>query len=194
MPPSVCKRKWPNSKFKQKFRVRRNRRLTQVCWLPGAGNYMLFIIFQAGEDYYALEAHKIIEVVPLLTLRGCPGAPAYIAGLANYRGVGVPVVEFGRLIGRAPCNVYLSTRIIMTSYTGAGGRQRTIGLLAETVTDTVERAEADFSQNNVVSPGHTCLGKLAIHGAGFIQRVLINQLVPKELEPMLFAEQEHPAS
>ena len=155
---------------------------------------MLFIVFKAGNANYALEARKVIEVVPLVTLRACPGAPAYIVGLANYRGTGVPIVDLGRLVGGAPCAVYLSTRIILTPYAGGVDQQRVIGLLAETVTNTVEREEADFSQDNVAVPGTSCLGKLAVSGTGFIQRVVIAQLVPKELEQMLFAKPEKPAS
>jgi len=155
---------------------------------------MLFIVFKAGNTNYALEARQVIEVVPLVTLWACPGAPAYIAGLANYRGIGVPVIDLGRLIGGAPCAVYLSTRIILTPYPGVDNKQRIIGLLAETVTNTVEREEADFGQNNVAVPGTSCLGKLAVSGTGFIQRVVVAQLVPKELEQMLFAEPEKSAS
>ncbi|MBU0715985.1 MAG: chemotaxis protein CheW [Verrucomicrobia bacterium] len=147
---------------------------------------MLFIVFKAGNANYALEARKVIEVVPLVTLRACPGAPDYIAGLANYRGTGVPIVDLGCLVGGAPCAVYLSTRIILTPYAGGGDQQRIIGLLAETVTNTVEREEADFSQNNVTAPGTPCLGKLAVNGTGFIQRVIVNNLVPRELDNLLF--------
>jgi chemotaxis-related protein WspB len=148
---------------------------------------MLFIVFKAGNANYALEARQVIEVVPLVTLRACPGAPVYIAGLANFRGTGVPVVDLGRLVGGAPCAVYLSTRIILTPYAGGDGRQRIIGLLAETVTNTVEREAADFVQNNVAVPGTPYLGNLAVNGAGFIQRIEAARLVPKELEPILFA-------
>ena len=155
---------------------------------------MLFIVFKAGNANYALEARQVIEVVPLVTLRACPGAPAYIAGLANYRGTGVPIVDLGRLVGGAPCAGYLSTRIILMPYAGGGNQQRVIGLLAEAVTNTVEREEADFNQNNVAVPGTSGLGKLAVSGTGFIQRVVIERLVPKELEQILFAEPEKSVS
>ena len=154
---------------------------------------MLWIVFNVGEACYAMDARQVIEVVPLVTLRACPGAPAYIAGLANYRGTGVPIMDLGRLVGDAPCTVYLSTRIILTSYAGGGNQKRIIGLLAETVTNTEEREEADFSQNNVAVPGTSCLGKLAVSGTGFIQRIVVAQLVPKELEQMLFTEPEKSA-
>jgi len=155
---------------------------------------MLFIVFKAGNANYALEARQVIEVVPLVTLRVCPGAPAYMIGLANYRGTSVPIVDLGRLVGDAPCAVYLSTRIILTPYAGADGQQRVIGLLAEAVMETVDREEADFSQAGVAASGKSCLGKLAVSGTGFIQRIVVEQLVPKELEKILFVEPEKSAS
>lgn len=155
---------------------------------------MLFIVFKAGNANYALEASRVIEVVPLVTLRACPGAPAYIAGIANYRGMGVPVVDLGRLVGSTPCTAHLSTRIILTSYAGTGNQQRVIGLLAETVTNTMERKETDFDQSPVTASGTAGLGKLAVDGIGFIQQVVVTKLVPKELEQMLFMEPEKTAS
>lgn len=155
---------------------------------------MLFVVFQAGNASYALAARQVITVVPFVTLRPCPGAPAYVAGLANYRGIGVPILDLGRLVGGAPCAVCLSTRIIMTSYAGGQNQERIIGLLAETVMETVERQESDFSQTGVAASGTSCLGKLAVSGTGFIQSVVVEQLVPKELERMLFAEPEKSAS
>ena len=58
----------------------------------------------------------------------------------------------------------------------------------------MEREEADFDQNNVAVPKTSCLGKLAVSGTGFIQRVVVEQLVPKELEQILFTEPEKSAS
>ena len=61
------------------------------------------------------------------------------------------------------------------------------------MTNTVEREEADFNQNNVAVPGTSGLGKLAVSGTGFTQRVVVERLVPKELEQILFAEPEKSA-
>jgi len=155
---------------------------------------MLFVVLTVGDAKYALDARQVIEVVPLVTLRACVGAPASIAGLANYRGTSVPILDLGRLLGGAPCVLYLSTRIILLSHAGAHGVSRVIGLLAETVTNTVVREEADFCQQNLDAPETSCLGKLAVCGTGFIQRIEVSRLVPKALERLLFAEPEPAAS
>jgi chemotaxis-related protein WspB len=155
---------------------------------------MLFIVFKAGNADYALEARQVIEVTPFIALRPCPGAPASVAGLANYRGTGVPVVDLARLLGGASAGASLSTRIILTPYAIDEARRRIIGLLAESVTNTVQLEESDFSQASVTVPGAPGIGKLAVHGASFIQRVLPERLIPKELEQILFAEAEKIAS
>jgi chemotaxis-related protein WspB len=149
---------------------------------------MLFVVFKVSGIEYAIEARQVVEVIPLVTLRKCPGSPAYLAGLANYGGVGLPVVDLGRLVGGLSCVTYLSTRIIVMDYAGNGGRQRRIGLLAESVTNTVERAESDFCQDGVGLQGSLGQGKLAVNGAGFVQRVVAANLLPREVEAELFAE------
>lgn len=151
---------------------------------------MLFITFKAGIIRYALEAHKVIEIVPLVILRACVGVPAYIAGLFNFRGAGVPVVDLLRLTGGAPCAAHLSTRIILTPYAAQDGRRRAVGLMAESVTETIEKEPSDFAESGLTTPGTPYLGKLAMGESEFIQQVVVEQLLPKELEGMLFAAPE----
>jgi len=151
---------------------------------------MLLITFKAGQLQYALEAHKIIEIVPMAILRACVGVPAYIAGLFNFRGVPVPVVDLGRLTGGTPCAAHLSTRIILAPYTAQDGRKRTIGLMAESVTETVDKQASDFTESGLATAATPYLGQVAAGASGFIQQVVVEHLLPKELEGMLFAAPE----
>ena len=151
---------------------------------------MLLITFKAGQLQYALEAHKIIEIVPLAILRAYVGAPAYIAGLFNFRGAPVPVVDLGRLTGGTPCAAHLSTRIILVPYTAQDGRQRAIGLMAESVTETMDKQASDFTASGLATPETPYLGPVAMSASGVIQQVVIEHLLPKELEGMLFAVPE----
>ena len=61
---------------------------------------MLFLLFQIGKDRYALEASRVVEVVPLLALKELPQAPKGVAGLFNYRGALVPAVDLSELARR----------------------------------------------------------------------------------------------
>ncbi len=151
---------------------------------------MLFVIFQVGNAGYALEARLVARVIPHVKLRACPSAPACLAGLANYHGAAVPVIDFSLLMGGAPSVAWLSTRIILANYAGHDARQRMIGILAERVTSAMELAETDFEQAGVAQAGMAGLGGLAARGTGFVQRVFMTRLVPAELEQLLFIEPE----
>ena len=78
---------------------------------------MLILTFTAGGNRYAVEAARVIELVPRVELRCMPHAPAFLAGLLDYRGTVVPVVDLGLLLGSSPCQDRLSTRIILVNDT-----------------------------------------------------------------------------
>ena len=151
---------------------------------------MLFVTFQAGGNRYALEARRIIEVAPRAALRSVAGAPAAIAGLLNYRGVCVPVVDLCQLLGGEPCRQRLSARLILTSYRAVNGRERVIGLLAERVTETIARAEADFAQAGLHTGPAPQHGLLAADGEGFVQRIQPEALLAGGLEALLLGPAE----
>lgn len=148
---------------------------------------MLFLLFQAGGKSFAVEAKSIQEIIPCVQLWQCPGAPDYVAGLFNYRGVVVPVVDFCRLVGGSPSRPRLSTRILVTPYTGANGHPgRFLGLMVETLIETLERKREDFSQTGLATASTPFLGKFHCDGTRLIQEVKLEHLLPIETEPMLF--------
>jgi chemotaxis-related protein WspB len=74
---------------------------------------MLFLTFRAAESLYAVDVTRVVEVVPRIDLRRLPHAPAFLAGVFDYRGVVVPVTDLGILLGSEACGDRLSTRIIL---------------------------------------------------------------------------------
>src|SRR5512137_329391 len=105
---------------------------------------MLFILFRLGNERYALEAGRVIEVIPRVPLRPQPGTPDFVAGLLNFRGRVVPVLDLGTLTLGIPCTAQLSTRIILIDYTLKSGVKRVLGLVAEAVTDAVKMESTEF--------------------------------------------------
>ena len=147
---------------------------------------MLFILFRLGREQYALEAVHVIEIVPRLPLRPQPGAPDFVAGLLNFRGNPVPVLDLGTLTLGAPCADQLSTRIILIHYTLKSGRKRVLGLIAEAVTDAVKKEPDRFVDVDSGQAAH--LGKIALDERGMVQCILPEHLLPESLEAMLFGE------
>jgi chemotaxis-related protein WspB len=80
---------------------------------------MLLLTFTAGGNRFAIDAARIIELVPRVQLRPVPRAPAFVAGLIGYRGKVVPVIDLGLLLGNDACRDCLSTRIILVEDTPA---------------------------------------------------------------------------
>jgi chemotaxis-related protein WspB len=76
---------------------------------------MLLLTFTAGANRYAIDVARVVELVPRVELRVVPHAPTYLAGLLGYRGQVVPVIDLGVLVGAAPCQDRLSTRIILVN-------------------------------------------------------------------------------
>jgi len=74
---------------------------------------VLHLIFRLDGDAYALEAARIVEILPLIETLRAPSASAGGAGAINYRGVIVPVVDLAVMTLGRPSQRRLSTRIVL---------------------------------------------------------------------------------
>ena len=151
---------------------------------------MLLMTFKAGENEYALETTRVLRIAPRARLRSCPDAPAYIAGILNFRSEPVVVVDLSMLINHTPCARLFSTRIIITEYAHIGNRQILLGLMAETVAAFMKTGHLDFTENVLKTPGTSYLGKMFREGDRLIQFVKVEKIVPAELENMLTVNTE----
>jgi chemotaxis-related protein WspB len=98
---------------------------------------MLLLVFRIAEDAYAIEAARVVELVPRVVLRSLPHAPEALAGLFRYRGRMVPVLDLGILLGSGPCRSFLSTRIILVNEASPAEGTDVIGLIAQDVVDVL---------------------------------------------------------
>ena len=148
---------------------------------------MLLLTFKAGENEYALETALVLRIAPCAKLRSRPDAPPYIAGILNFQGEPVVVVDLSMLINHTPCARFFSTRIIIAKYSRAGNRQILLGLMAESVAAFMKKDHLDFVENVLKTPGINYLGKMFRAGDQLIQLVKVEDIVPAELENMLTA-------
>ena len=77
---------------------------------------MLVLLFYLGDVTYTIKCDKVREIAPMVALKTMPHAPDFFAGLFNYRGMIVPVIDLCQLIQGRPCQIRLSTRIILVDY------------------------------------------------------------------------------
>ena len=149
---------------------------------------MLLLTFTASGEPYALDAARIIELVPRVELRAIPHAPAHLAGLLGYRGRVVPVVDLGLLLGSSPSSDRLSTRIILVKSEPGGQNRgegpadadrvetRILGLIAERVIDLVPVASEQVTPAPVHVPQAPYLDSVARIGPGFVPLIAVDKL------------------
>ncbi len=145
---------------------------------------MLFLILSLGDQPCLLPTRDVVEVVPAVGLRSVIGAPDYLAGLLDYRGSVVPVVDLGLLAVGRRCQPRLSTRIILVRHAQAGG-ERLLGLMAERVTEAVKEAEAGMTTSAVSLEVALDLGEIAASDRGTMQCLSLRRLLPESAERVL---------
>ena len=147
---------------------------------------MLFLLFQLGNERYALEASRVVEVVPLVALKSLPQTPKGVAGIFNYRGQPVPAVDLCALTVGEPAKEHLSTRIIVVKLEGDG--DRLVGLIAEHATEMLRKEPGEFMESGLRIKAAPYLGGVFLDPNGPIQRVHEQRLLSDTLREALFAE------
>lgn len=149
---------------------------------------MLFLLFQLGNDRYALQASRVLEVLPLVELRKIPDAPKGVAGIFNYRGRPVPAVDLSELTLGQPSDPRLSTRIVVINYPDERGALHPLGLIAEHATELIQRDERQFLEPGHKLGGAPYLGPVLMDKHGVIQWVHEQRLLPARARDLLFCE------
>ena len=152
---------------------------------------MLRLLFQLGNSRYAIPAREVVEVTPRVRLEPLANTPDYVAGLLNYRGEHVPVIDLCQLINNERCRNSLTTRIILVPFSGANGATGTLGLLAEAVTETLWIEESAFADTGVTVDTAPYLGRAAHSSQGMVRSINVADLLPHQLRTQLFASAVH---
>jgi chemotaxis-related protein WspB len=148
---------------------------------------MLFLKFRIGSESYALDTAQIAEVLPLLQITRVPLAPAGVAGLINYRGRPVPVLDLSELMLGEPAQPHISTRLILVRY-GA----HLLGLIAEQATEMMRREAGSFADSGVASDAAPYLGPVTQDGDRLIRWIEVQKL-PAAVSGVLFRQAEENA-
>lgn len=149
---------------------------------------MLLLLFQIGADRYALDTASVLEIVPRVALKRVHGTPPGVAGLLEYHGAAVPVLDLRELVTGQPAETMFSTRLVLVRAPlppGADGRSPVVGLLVERATGTLQLNRADFVETHLRVPGAPYLGPVIPDADGFIQFVQIEGLLGGSVRALL---------
>ncbi|WP_042267754.1 chemotaxis protein CheW [Paraburkholderia heleia] len=156
---------------------------------------MLFLVFELDGERYALDAREIAHVLPLAPVRAFPGTPAYIAGVMDYEGAPVPVVDLPMLALGRPARTLMSTRLVLVydcehdaDPASSHAPPRLLALLLESATRTQSIAPERFAEGGIATPEARWLGPVARDGRGFVQWVKVAQLLDTRVRALLFPD------
>lgn len=146
----------------------------------------LLLTFQIGDERYATQVDRVLEIVPLVALKSMPMAEPWAAGVFDYRGRAAPVIDLCQVFERRPARASMSTRILVVEYPVAKDRTRPLGLVAERVTETLRIAPEAFQDAGLDVPAAPFLGGVYHHARGLLQMVDVARLLPTEVAERLF--------
>ncbi|MFW6358374.1 MAG: chemotaxis protein CheW [Chroococcales cyanobacterium] len=138
---------------------------------------MLLLLFYIKDERYALSVQQIVEVVPLVELKAIARSPDYVAGLLNYRGEIIPIIDLCQLMSGNPYSPYLSTRIIIVNYLSKDNIARHVGLVAERVTDTLKVSSTQLIRPEFELNTPEYLGDIITDEQGMIQCLHLQPLL-----------------
>lgn len=150
----------------------------------------LYIQFIVTGNRFVLPASDVVGIVPLADLHDIPQAPEYVAGILNYHGISVPVIDLTKLMTGVATEYILSARIVLLKIDIAGKKSSTVGLLAEKVTEVMRLREKEFKESGVKNSSTKYLGDVITDNFGILQRLNINELLPRTAKKMLFGNAE----
>ena len=148
---------------------------------------MHVLLFQVGSEQYAVGTAGVVEVVPAVDLRAVPRTHDAVAGLLEYRGRIVPIVDLCQLFGQGACPRQFSNRIIVCDLATQADAAvpdavRWIGMLAQNVTrDAVLDPDQEGAHPGPRTPDAPVLGPVLASDAGLVQLVRIEALLPQDL-------------
>ena len=146
---------------------------------------MLFVLFQLGDDRYALDAGRVAAVLPWVRMTRIAHAPAGIAGLFDYHGTPLPALDLSELTLGRPADRRLSTRIVVVHYDDPGSAPRQLGLIAEKATSTIRRDPAEFVASGLAHSGAPYLRRVLADARGLVQWVDIDRLLTASMRDAL---------
>ena len=144
------------------------------------------LIVKAGEQVLALNCQVVLEVIPLIHIKAVPQSEKHLAGLIDYRGKLVPVIDLSALLIGRTSKPQLSSRIVLVSISGGAGPAEVLGILAEGVTATSEVEPENLSlisQDIAIKP---FLGGVARIEGEMAQEVEVDWILGERLHRALF--------
>lgn len=135
------------------------------------------LVFSLGENLYAISARQVVEVISLVKLQKLSQSPKYIAGLLNYRGDIIPIIDLCELLTKNQYSHKFSTRIIIVNYMSDRQTPYLLGLIAEKVTETLNIQETELNRSRIPVDSPFYLGEIINAQQGMILYIQVESIL-----------------
>lgn len=106
-----------------------------------AQNLQQFLTFRLGAESYAVDVHKIREILNLVVITRVPQMPGDMLGVINLRGSVVPVVDLRRTFG-LPTEESSRDNCVVVLEVDCGGEQIVVGARVDAVQEVLDLPQA----------------------------------------------------
>ena len=137
---------------------------------PSRGPVREFLAFTLGDDLYAVELHKVHEILSPPPITEVPRAAPEILGVCSVRGLLVTVIDLRRRVGLPPAPIARRSRILLASSSGG----EVMGLLVDEVRQVVSLSEADVELASSVLGGDVAEHVIGIGRAPGAEFILLD--------------------
>lgn len=96
-----------------------------------------YLTFMLEEEVFALDIHKVREVLDFSTVTKVPRTPEFMRGVINLRGTVVPVVDMRLKFGMARTEKTVNTCIIIVELV-VSGETVVVGAMADSVREVID--------------------------------------------------------
>ena len=136
---------------------------------------MLMLIFHASKDKYCCSCDHVVQIIPKVTLKIVPHLSQKVAGMLNYAGKSIPVIDFSVLMGGDPCKNSMHTRIIILNNPNLKSSVDTLAILAEKVIETKELDVNQFIESGLKVEDASYLDGIFNKNGESIQQILVDK-------------------
>jgi purine-binding chemotaxis protein CheW len=105
---------------------------------------MTYLSFRLGEEVFAINVSKVINILEMKHITKVPKAPDYMKGVINLRGTVLPVVDLRVKFGLPEKEVTVDSSIIVLSLE-LDGEQILLGALVDAVREVLEFKDEEIS-------------------------------------------------
>jgi purine-binding chemotaxis protein CheW len=89
-----------------------------------------FVVMRLGPQLYALPIEPVVQLIEMVTITPLPQAHRAVTGVITVRGMTVPVIDLGRVLGMSETRRDLHTPIVLVQVD-----ERTVGLVVDELLD-----------------------------------------------------------